>query len=100
MEDNNGFRVIVGKDKGSGLFEYFLGSKQDALKLGNQMKDTVIHSFNVEGKIYIDIQPCFLRVCKCCQKLTEEYICLKCEDLLSDARIEMAYEREALENEY
>ena len=89
-----GFRVTVGKDDKSGIFEY-VKTKKEAEKKGKEIKKGLELSGTKDW--IIDIQEIDLKKCDndFCKRLCEkgERYCLSCDELLYDAQIEMA-ERE------
>lgn len=94
-----GFRIIVGKSKGSGLFEYFKGTRTNALKRAKVMlKET---EKMISQDCVITLEPCWLKKCniKYCERLCEsnEPYCLRCEDILWDTQLDIDCER--LKNE-
>ena len=91
----NGFRVIVGLKKGSGTFNYIIGTKEQAQELGEKMKERNELLFKHQKQI-VEIKPCFVSECNnsYCHKLTEEIYCLKCEDIMYDAQCDAQAENE------
>jgi len=91
-----GFRVLVGHKKGGGMFEYSVGSKDKARKLGEQMKVICKNMLFKRQRIFITLEPCELKKCDIsyCEKVCEsdERYCMKCEDLMYDARQEVENE--------
>jgi len=85
----NGFRVIVGLKKGSGSFNYVVGSRAKAQEVGEYMKEMGKMMFKRQKgrKIYVVLEPCKLQKCKYCDNVCEdnERLCIKCEDMMYDA---------------
>ena len=85
-----GYRIIVGKEKGSGMLNYCKGNEEEAKALGEQMK--LAFKQHSEAELQVDIQSVKLKKCDTsyCKILieAEERFCLKCEDIMYDAQIE------------
>ena len=97
--DFNGYEVIVGIKKGSGVFRYILGDKKEAIRVGEEMKEQEAKFFfnwglgkNKPRKLYVELRAVKLSRCKveCCNNFCEsgEDYCLGCLDNINDARIE------------
>ena len=89
IEKPNGFRVVVGLKKGSGTFNYIIGTKEQAQELGEKMKERNELLFKHQKEV-VSIEPCFVSKCSnsFCNKLTEEVMCLRCEDIMYEAQCE------------
>ena len=85
--ETNGFRVMVGIKKGSGTFNYIIGTPEQAEQLGEEMLEKGNLLFKQQN-LFVTIEPCCVSKCanSYCNKLTEEDYCLRCEDLMFDAR--------------
>ena len=85
----NGFRVVVGTKKGSGMFNYVIGNKAKAREIGEYMKETnkLLFRHQKGKKVFISLEPCKLQKCSYCDNICEENerLCMKCEDLMYDA---------------
>jgi len=91
-----GYRVVVGKNKGSGWFNYCIGNRTKALKLGMEMKKSEL--LFKQQKTFMVLEPTILKKCNnsWCNKLCEkdDRYCLKCEDILYDIELDRRYEHE------
>ena len=98
-EKPNGFMVLVGKEKGSGSFEYMIGSEKEAQELGEKMKEK--YELVFKQQMIITVKPCLLKKCdnNHCEKLTEENYCLRCEDLMFDAQLDARADEQEREME-
>ena len=95
--DFNGYCVVVGTTKGSGVFRYVLGDEKEAIRIGELMKEQEAKFFfnwgnNKHKELFVDLRKVKLSKCQMesCENLCEsgEHYCLKCEDNLADARID------------
>jgi hypothetical protein len=101
QEQTNGFMVIVGIKKGSGLFNYLIGSREEAEILGEKMKAQAKEY--IKDKIFVEITA--LKVKKCshpyCNNLCDnnDLYCLRCDDLMFDAEQDRISELNDFERE-
>jgi len=97
LKSFKGYLVVVGLQKGSGSFRYIKGNKEQAIKLGEEMKKAEGKLFFQEKTLYVDIQPKELQKCSMpsCNHLCEssEQYCLRCEDLMYEAQMEYSEQR-------
>lgn len=85
----NGFRIVIGKTKGNGFFEYVIGNKKQAQKKADKLKESykTMTIWGLEGKpnLKITLNPTNVKECSICGDLTDgDYsnYCLKCEDVM------------------
>ena len=92
IEGIKGYRVTIGKKKGSGFFNYIEGNKKTAEKHANNLKEVMENNFDYDLKIDIqavDLKKCDIKYCNnLCEK--DERYCLKCDDLMFEAQMEYA----------
>jgi hypothetical protein len=97
LKSFKGFVVSVGFQKGSGRFNYVKGDLEQAKRVGESMKAEGEIFWSEERTLYVDIQELDLKKCKnsYCERLCEssEQYCLKCEDLIYEAQIDYAEQR-------
>jgi hypothetical protein len=98
VEAVKGWRVIVGKEKNSGMFQYVVGSKEKAQKVGEktaeELKSVFKQQNNDDSELIISLEAVTLKKCDTsyCSRLCEadERYCLKCEDDYLEAQMEYA----------
>ena len=94
--DFNGYCVVVGTTKGSGVFRYVLGDEKEAIRIGELMKEQEAKFFfnwgnNKHKELFVEMRKVKLSKCKMeyCENLCEDdYYCDRCEDSINDARID------------
>jgi hypothetical protein len=95
-----GYRVVVGKNKGSGWFNYCIGNRTKALKVGMEMKKSEKLLFKrgltKQKRTFMVLEPTILKKCdnSWCNKLCEqdENLCLSCEKIYCDIQNDIQIE--------
>jgi hypothetical protein len=99
-----GYRVIVGKTMGNGMYDLVKGNKKEAQEVAKVMKGILQNSLFKQDKLCVCLEPVKLSKCKTdyCDRLCEndETYCMRCDDLMFEARMEyQELKNEVLENE-
>ena len=91
-----GYRIIVGKKKGSGLLNYSKGDIKKAEALGKRMRlGLEQNGLGQNEELSVDIQSvklkkCDTSYCKNLIEVDEGRMCEKCESIMYDAQMEYA----------